>query len=190
MIAANRGEVTRLLHAWRAGDDQAHDELWQTVYDELRRLAKHVLYGKGPRHQPTSLVHQAYLRLLGSEVEWSDRRHFLAVAARAMRFVLADEARRQLTRKHGTPPEPLGDRLAEIADPLTRRPEEVLAVHQALERLAKIHPRHERLVELRYFAGLTVAEAAEVLEVHPRTLVRDWQSVRRWLYGALGARPA
>jgi RNA polymerase sigma factor (TIGR02999 family) len=189
---ATRGDITKLLHAWRAGDEQAQDELWQVVYGELRQLARHVLYSKGGkrRHQPTSLVHLAYLRLLGADVEWTDRRHFLAVAARAMRFVLADEARQQLTRKHGRPPAPLGARLDEVADPLARRPEEVVAVHQALHRLAKIHPRHERLVELRYFAGLTVNEAAEVLEVNPRTVVRDWKSVRHWLYCALKSEPA
>lgn len=187
----NQGEITRLLHAWRSGDEQAHDELWRVVYREVRQLAHHVLYSKGAgkRHQPTSLVHLAYLRLLGADVDWQDRRHFLAVAARAMRFVLADEARRQLTLKRGQPAASLEDQRVEVADPGARSPEEVLAVHQALERLAKVHPRHERLVELRYFAGLTFAEAAEVLEVDPRTLVRDWQSVRRWLHGALEPSP-
>jgi RNA polymerase sigma factor (TIGR02999 family) len=120
-------------------------------------------------------------------VDWNDRRHFFAVAARAMRFVLADEARRQLSKKRGE-----GETLAfdaalpEVADPLVHRPEEVLAIHQALTKLAKIQPRHERLVELRYFAGLTVEETAEVLEVTPRTVVRNWKAVRVWLHGELG----
>lgn len=183
------GEVTRLLHAWQGGDGAAHDELWQVVYDELRGLARHVLRGRGrgAAIQPTSLVNQVYLRLLGSGVDWSDRRHFFAVAARAMRFVLADEARRRMAKKRGEgeagPLEPVED---QVADPRSR-PEEVIAVHQALERLGRVNARHERLVELRYFAGLSVAETAEVLEVTPRTVVRDWRAVRVWLHGELGA---
>ena len=183
------GEITRLLHAWRSGSSAtAQAELWPIIYDELRSLARGVLQrqGRGSRDQPTSLVHKAYLRLLGSEVEWDDRHHFFAVAARAMRFVLADEARQQLAKKRGeAEPLALDGTLAEIADPLARRPEEVLAVHRALEKLAKIQPRHEKLVELRYFAGLSVAETAEILAVNSRTVVRDWKTVRLWLHGEL-----
>ncbi len=182
-------EITRLLHAWKSGNGEAQDKLWQLLYGELKGLARGVLrrQGRGARHQATSLVHKAYLRLLGTEVDWNDRRHFFAVAARAMRFVLADEARRQLSLKRGE-----GETLAfdealpEVADPMVHRPEEVLAIHQALTKLAKIQPRHEQLVELRYFAGLTVEETAEVLEVTPRTVVRDWKAVRIWLHGELG----
>jgi len=141
-------EITRLLHAWKSGNGEAQDQLWQLLYGELKSLARGVLrrQGRGARHQATSLVHKAYLRLLGTDVDWSDRRHFFAVAARAMRFVLADEARRQLARKRGS-----GETLAlegtllEVADPLTRRPEEVLAIHQALAKLAAIQPRHAKL---------------------------------------------
>ncbi len=182
------GEITRLLHAWHGGSSAAQAELWPIIYNELRSLARGVLQrkGRGSRDQPTSLVHKAYLRLLGSEVEWNDRNHFFAVAARAMRFVLADEARRQLSKKRGEEePLTLDGTLSEVADPLARRPEEVLAVHQALEKLAKIQPRHEKLVELRYFAGLSVKEAAEVLAVTSRTVVRDWKTVRTWLHGEL-----
>lgn len=183
------GEITRLLHAWHGGGSAtAQAELWPIIYNELRSLARGVLQrqGRGSRDQPTSLVHKAYLRLLGSEVEWNDRNHFFAVAARAMRFVLADEARRQLSKKRGeAEPLALDVTLLEVADPLAHRPEEVLAVHQALEKLAKIQPRHEKLVELRYFAGLSVKEAAEVLAVTSRTVVRDWKTVRTWLHGEL-----
>lgn len=186
------GEITRLLHSWREGDDQAHAELWQVVYDELRSLAGNILRDRGreKRREPTSLVHQAYLRLLGADVDWTDRRHFFAVAARAMRFVLADEARRQLSAKRGEGKVVALDALlGEAAEPIARKPEEVLAVHQALERLAAIRPRHERLVELRYFAGLSVAETAEILEVTPRTVVRDWRAAKVWLHGELQAVP-
>jgi len=183
------GEVTRLLRAWRAGSNEAQDELWTVLYDELKGLARGVLRhrGRSPQERATSLVHKAYLRLLGSEVDWTDRRHFFAIAARAMRFVLADEARRQLSKKRGEGKAlPLdGQVLQEVADPLAHRPEEVLAVHQALQKLAELRPRHEQLVELRYFAGLSVQETAEVLSLTPRTVVRDWKTVRVWLHGEL-----
>jgi len=188
-VPKTRGEITRLLRAWHGGSDQARDELWPVLYDELRRLASSVLHGhgRGGRGQATSLVHKAYLRLLGSDVAWNDRRHFFAVAARAMRFVLADEARRQLAGKRGAGEvQPFGEALPEVADPLARRPEEVLAVHQALTKLTELRPRHARLVELRYFAGLSVEETAEILEVTTRTVVRDWKAARVWLHGELG----
>lgn len=191
-MAHEPGEITRLLHSWREGNDEAHDELWQIVYDELRSLAGNILRDRrrGKRHEPTSLVHKAYLRLLGAEVDWTDRRHFFAVAARAMRFVLADEARRQLSAKRGNGQVVALDALlGEPAEPIARNPEEVLAVHQALERLGAIRPRHERLVELRYFAGLSVAETAKILEVTPRTVVRDWKATKVWLHGELQTAP-
>ena len=186
----NSGEITRLLQAWQGGSGEALDELWPILYGELKSLARGVLrrQGRGARDQATSLVHKAYLRLLGSEVVWNDRRHFFAIAARAMRFVLADEARRQLSKKRGEGETlTLDGSLPEVADPLFRSPEEVLAVHQALTKLAGIQPRHEQLVELRYFAGLSVEETAEILEVTPRTVVRDWKAVRVWLHGELKA---
>lgn len=183
------GDITRLLHAWQQGSEEAEAQLWPILYDELRSLARGVLSGRrrGPARDATSLVHKAYLRLIGSDIEWTDRRHFFAVAARAMRFVLADEARRQLSKKRGEgDPVSLDAGPGDVADPLSRRPEEILAVHQALEKLAQIKPRHEKLVELRYFAGLSVEEAAVILEVTPRTVVRDWKTVRVWLHGELG----
>jgi RNA polymerase sigma factor (TIGR02999 family) len=186
----NSGEITRLLQAWQGGSGEALDGLWPILYGELKSLARGVLrqQGRGARDQATSLVHKAYLRLLGSEVVWNDRRHFFAIAARAMRFVLADEARRQLSKKRGEGETlTLDGSLPEVADPLSRHPEEVLAVHQALTKLAGIQPRHEQLVELRYFAGLSVEETAEILEVTPRTVVRDWKAVRVWLHGELKA---
>ena len=186
------GEITRLLRAWRNGSGEAMDELWPTVYDELRRLAGGVLRDKNRASldQATSLVHKAYLRLLGSDVDWNDRQHFFAVAARAMRFVLVDQARRQLSQKRGAGETLTLDdsqRPLLVADPAHQRPEEVLAVHEALGRLATIRPRQEKLVELRYFAGLSVEESAQILGVTPRTLARDWKAVQTWLRGELGA---
>ena len=183
-------EITLLLQAWHEGGSEVQEELWRLLYDELKGLARSTLRRQSNlKKGPTSLVHEAYLRLLGNDVDWNDRNHFFAVASRAMRYVLIDEARRQLSQKRRAevtrPALADDDREPEVVDPLERRPEEVLAVHQALGRLAKINPRHERLVELRYFAGLSVGETAEVLGVADRTVVRDWRAVRIWLHHTL-----
>lgn len=187
------GELTRLLRAWHDGDENAQEELWPLVYGELKLLA----HGIRRRHrgmaahgaQTTTLVHEAALRLLGAEIAANDRRHFFALAARAMRFVLVDEARRRLAKKRaaeqGAVELPAG-----LAGPADHRPEEILAVHQALAKLQQVHPRYEKLVELRYFAGMTVEEIAEVLEVSTPTVKRDWQAARRWLWGELHPQPA
>jgi len=183
-------EITRLLHEWRSGSEAAEAELWPVLYRELRSLARSVLRGQAGRRRlgTTTLVHEAYLRLLGSNpgIDWNDRGHFFAVAARAMRFVLVDEAQRRLAGKRDGV-----DTRAEIPedrhDPVGSPPEELLAIHQALERLAKIQPRYEKLVEMRYFAGLSVDETAEALGVSRPTVVRDWQAARTWLYGELRA---
>lgn len=180
-------EITRLLRAGR----EAEAELWPIVYRELKTLARAVLRGRrragGP--QTTTLVHEAYLRLVGFDSDdWNDRRHFYAIAARAMRFVLVDDARRRLSGKRGSGDRgiTLSDEMAErVGDPLSHRSEEVLAVHEALDRLAEVNPRHVRLVELRYFSGFTVDETAEVLGVSRPTVVRDWRAVRVWLHGVL-----
>lgn len=184
-------DVTRLL---RAGAD-AESELWPIVYRELKTLARAVLRGRRRPGAPqtTTLVHEAYLRLVGSDYgDWQDRSHFYAVAARAMRFVLVDDARRRLSAKRGA-----GDAgvtladtgPAEPGDPLAHRAEEVLAVHQALDRLGEVNPRHVKLVELRYFSGFTVDETAEALGVSRPTIVRDWRAVRVWLHGVLSETP-
>ncbi len=180
-------EITRLLRDWRGGNDQAQEELWPVIYRELKSLARSVLRQRSrPQLGATTLVHEAYLRLVGSssEIDWNDRGHFFAIAARAMRFVLVDEARRRLARKREgeAPAVELPD---DAAEPTSHRPEDVLAVYEALGRLAEINPRYEKLVEARYFAGLSLDEAAEALEVSRPTVVRDWRAVRTWLYGEL-----
>jgi len=183
--------ITLLLRQCREGSHEAEQELWPVLYRELKILARSVLRGQAGKRRlgTTTLVHEAYLRLLGpaaSTLEWNDRGHFFAVAARAMRFVLVDEARRRLSHKRDGV-----DTRAEIPedhiDPTGQPPEDVLAVHGALERLAKIHPRYEQLVEMRYFAGLSVDETAEALGVSRPTVVRDWRAARTWLYGELHA---
>ena len=183
-----RHEITQLLRDWRDGSQKAQEELWPVICRELKTLARSVLRHRdaSPQLGATTLVHEAYLRLVGSssEVDWNDRGHFFAMAARAMRFVLADEARRRLTKKRdGEAP---GVEVPEdAADPTAHRPEDVLAVHEALGRLAQINPRYEKLVEARYFAGLSIEETAEVLAVSRPTVVRDWRAARTWLYGEL-----
>lgn len=181
-------DVTLLLR----GGEAAEAELWSLVYGELRSLARAVLRGRrrpaGP--QTTTLVHEAYLRLVGADADdWNDRQHFYAIAARAMRFVLVDDARRRLAGKRGRGHTELAltDGLAErVGDPRERRAEEVLAVHQALDRLGAVNPRHVRLVELRYFSGFSVDETADVLGISRPTVVRDWRAVRLWLHTVLG----
>jgi RNA polymerase sigma factor (TIGR02999 family) len=189
MSSSSPEEITLLLREWRGGSPAAEGELWPILYRELKVLARSVLRGRPGRRRlgTTTLVHEAYLRLLGpaaADLEWNDRGHFFAVAARAMRFVLIDEARRRLSHKRDGE-----DTRAEIpedhVDPLNQPPEDVLAVHGALERLAKIHPRYEQLVEMRYFAGLSVEETADALGVSRPTVVRDWRAARTWLYGEL-----
>lgn len=181
-------EITQLLRDWRGGNHQAQEELWPVIYGELKSLAKSVLRRRGGNHRlgATTLVHEAYLRLIGSssEVDWNDRGHFFAIAARAMRFVLVDEARRRLAMKRDGEA-PAAELPNEAVDPTSHRPEDVVAVHEALERLARINPRHEKLVEARYFAGLSLEETAEALNVSRPTVVRDWRAVRTWLYGEL-----
>lgn len=181
--------ITELLRQWRAGNKEVESQLWQFVYQELKGLARHIRHGKGgPKSETTTIVHEAYLRLLGSspEADFKDRGHFFAVAARVMRFLLVDEARRRLSQKRDG--EASGAEIPEsAAAPMAQSPEEVLAVHQALKRLAAIHPRYEQLVELRYFAGLSIEETAAAMEVSRPTVVRDWRAAKTWLYGELRA---
>ena len=175
-------EITRLLEEVGRGERSALDELWPVVYDELRRLARSLLRGERADHtlQPTALVHEAWVRLIGSEpVTWENRRQFFGVAASAMRRVLVDHARRRLADKRGGGAVKLSlshaDRVAAGTDP------DVLALDDALNRLSQIDPDKSRLVELRFFAGLTVEETARVLGQSMRTVERDWTFAKTWL---------
>jgi RNA polymerase sigma factor (TIGR02999 family) len=177
------GEVTQLLKAYEAGDRSAFDRLVPIVYDELRRLARRQLY-RGPRGgqtlNTTGLVHEAWLRLVDqSQAEWQDRGHFLAVAARAMRQITIDHARRRLAAKRGggAPRE----QLDESRLPGAQRAEWLLALEEALEHLARHNERLVRVVECRFFAGFSEEETAEALGVSLRTAQRDWLRARAWL---------
>ena len=180
-------DVTHLLDAAAAGDRRAAADLLPLVYDELRKLAAVRMAAESPDHtlQPTALVHEAYLRLVGGtdQRRWDNRGHFFAAAATAMRRMLAEAAR----RKHG--PEHGGHLLRHDLDPEypagPDRSARLLELDEALDRLATVEPRAAEVVKLRYFAGLTVAEAAAALGISPRTADNDWAYARAWLVAAL-----
>src|SRR5579864_7306283 len=179
--------ITRLLADWRSGNQAALDQLLPLVYEELRRLAKRQMRREAPGHllQTTALVHEAYLRLVDqNQVGWQTRAHFYAVAAQVMRHILVDYARgrRRAKRGEGVPAVSLDD-VAVLSDD---RVEEVIGVHVALERLSMLDPRKGRVFELRYFGGMSIDEAADVLQVSPATVARDWRMAKAWLRREIG----
>lgn len=189
--------VTELLLAWNAGDRAALDALLPVVYAELRRQAERAMQREGAGHtlQPTALVHEVYLRLVDQErVHWRNRAQFFGVAAQLMRRILVDHARSRQAAKRGggahqitlTRADAAGAMSAEDStdDPVV----EVLALHDALTRLAEMDPDQGRLVELRYFGGLSIQETAAVLGVSPATVKREWNVARAWLRREIGAR--
>ncbi len=190
MQDSNAVEITVLLRAWQAGDERAYRRISSILYDELKRRAANCLRGDraGDAIQTTALVHEAFIRLIPAhDVDWQDRLHFLAVASRTMRRVLVDIARGHAATKRGS-------RVAHVAlnsDMPQDGPDvvDLVALDVALEKLAAVDLRRVRVVELRFFAGLTVEEAAQVLQVSPDTVARDWRLARAWLKRELkGAR--
>ncbi len=185
-------ETTQLLRAWAGGDAEALGQLTPHVYRELRKLAKRFLHGERPGYtlQTTELVHEAYLRLVDvKRVDWQDRAHFFAVAATLMRRILLDRARKGLAAKRGGRPQavPMEEALEEALGVVARRPRELIALDDALTTLAALDPRKARIVELRFFGGLSVKETAEVVQVSPDTVMRDWKFARAWLLKELEA---
>jgi RNA polymerase sigma factor (TIGR02999 family) len=179
-------DVTRILDAIEQGDARAVDELLPTVYQELRRLAADLLSHERPGHtlQATALVHEAYVRLVGSAPQhWDGRRHFLGAAAEAMRRILVESARRKHSAKRGGQSKRVDLDDADIACPVPS--DELLALDEALDRLAVEDPSAAELVKLRYFAGLTSAEAADALDISPSAAKRLWSYARAWLRGAM-----
>jgi RNA polymerase sigma factor (TIGR02999 family) len=175
-------EVTRLLQRLRAGDADARERLFPLVYEELRQVARRALRRERPDHtlRPTELVHEAFLKLGAAEGPWQDRAHFLGVAARAMRQILVDHARRRLAGKRGGGMVPTT--LEDIGSDEGLPPEEVLALDAALDRLEQMDARLRSLVEYRFFGGLSDREIAELLQVSERTVNRDWAKARAWLH--------
>ena len=173
-------DVTELLVRAREGDQKALDALMPLVYRELRRLAGHFLRQERAGHtlQPTALVHEAYLSLIGQDQsQWQNRAHFMALAAQAMRRILLEHARRRRASKRTAP-----DAAGIASPPLPGRGEEVFTVDEALNKLAKLDAQQARIAELRYFGGLSVEEAAEALDISPRTVKRDWAMAKAWLH--------
>lgn len=182
MAVPSSAEITGILFRWSQGDEHALDKLTPLVYRDLRRIAARLLRGERLGHtlQPTALVNEAYLKLAGqAKAQWQNRTHFFAVAARAMRQILVDHARGHLRAKRGA-----GVTVLPLEDGLLFAPErsaDLLALDQALERLSAIDPRKTRVVELRFFGGLNNDEIAEVLQISPNTVMRDWNMAKAWL---------
>ena len=180
-------DLTGLLIEWGQGDKAALDRLTPLVYDEIRRIAHR--YVQRERHgqtlETTALVNEAYLRLAGSaNIDWQNRAHFYAVTAQVMRRILIDHARRRHYLKHGGETQRVAfeDATKEPALMSQPRAAELLALDEALAELATLDPRKGRVVELRYFGGLSLEETAAVLEVSPMTVRRDWRAAKAWLY--------
>ncbi len=181
--------ITALLAAWRDGDLAAQDELFPLIYAELKRIARRHMAGERPWNalQATALVNEAYLRLVDIQrVQWTDRAHFFAVAARVMRRVLVDDARARRSRKRGrgSPEVPLDSSIAAAAPG-----RDLIDLHDALTALSAVDGRKARVVELRFFGGLTAEEAAAVLAVSAETVQRDWRLAKVWLLRELKHRP-
>jgi RNA polymerase sigma factor (TIGR02999 family) len=174
-------DVTGLLQAWASGNTSALEELTPVVYDELRRIARHYMRRRSPETlQTTALAHEAYLRLVGAgDLPWQDRAHFFAVAAQMMRRILVDAARARLAAKRnaGTIRVTFSE---DIAVPVGRD-SSLLALDDALKALAKLDERKARVVELRFFGGLSVDETAEVLHISAQSVMRDWRLAKPWL---------
>ena len=181
-------EITRILQSLECGDGKAADELLPLVYEELRKLAAHKmsLQPPGQTLQATALVHEAYLRLLGNEEKrWENRRHFFSAAAEAMRHILIDCARRRLRVRHGEKAEKVPLDEIEIAAPASE--EIVLQLDEALEKLAEASTEQAEIVKLRFFAGFTETEIAEVLHLSERTIQRQWSYAKAWLFERIEA---
>jgi RNA polymerase sigma factor (TIGR02999 family) len=182
-------EVTELLRRWSGGDVSARESLVPLVYDELRRLARYYLAGQRSDHtlQSTAIVHEAYLRLAGRDnVHWENRRHFFAVAAQLMRRILVDHARKRNAAKRG------GSQLTllvdEAVEPSSRRELDLVALDDALKALAELDERQSRIVELRFFGGLSIEDTSRLLEISPATVKREWSTARAWLYEEISGR--
>jgi RNA polymerase sigma factor (TIGR02999 family) len=184
-VGKDPGQVTQLLHAMREGDTQAADTLLPLVYKELHRLASAYMRRERPEHtlQATALIHEAYLRMAHEDVDWKNREHFIGVAAHVMRRVLVDYARAHNAEIRGG-----GMQRVEFVDGLAisaDRIDEVLLLDEALGRLAAQNGRQARVVELRYFGGLSNEQIGELLGIAPRSVKRDWSLARLWLFHEL-----
>ena len=180
-------DVTVLLHAWQRGDNEALERLMSVLYDELRRTARSYMRREREGHtlQTTALVNEAFVRLIGAgNVEYTDRVHFFALAARMMRRVLVDHARAKGNLKRGSGERPIA--LEDFMAAAPTRDAEIVALDEALELLARKDPRKAQIVEMRFFAGLSMEETAVALDVSSRTVLRDWNLAKAWLMREMG----
>jgi len=185
-MGANRSDITVILKDWSSGNRAAADALMPLVYDELRKVAANYLRNQRADHtlQPTALVNEAYLKLIDiSHVNWQDRAHFFAVAAQTMRHILVDYARAQLAEKRGGAGQKLAlDDAISFAKEDEKTDVDVIALDDALKQLAMQDEQQSKIVELRFFGGLTVEETAVVLDISPATVKREWAIAKMWLY--------
>jgi RNA polymerase sigma-70 factor, ECF subfamily len=184
--ASSSNQVTELLRRWSDGDVNARDALIPLVYDELRRLAKHFLANQRSAHtlQSTALVHEAYLRLAGrDDVHWENRMHFFAVAAQLMRRILVDHARRRNAAKRGN--QNLTLLVDDSANVPAQRELDLVLLDDALSTLATLDQRQSRIVELRFFGGLSIEDTSRILELSPATVKRQWATARAWLFAEM-----
>jgi RNA polymerase sigma factor (TIGR02999 family) len=182
VAGASAHEISRLLRCWSEGDESALDALAPLVYDELHKLAHHYMRREGRGHilQTTAVIHEAFLRLVRSRpADWKDRTHFFGICARLMRQILVDFARTQKSQKRGG--ETVRLECEDAPDLPAERDIDLLALDEALTSLSRVDARKGRIVELRFFGGLSVEETAEVLKVSPDTVTRDWRLARAWL---------
>src|SRR5690348_6199775 len=180
--ASDSANVTELLRAWGKGDRSALDQLTVIVYQELRRLAKHYLRRERTGHtlQTSALVNEAYMRLVDyARMQWQDRAHFFAVSAQLMRRILVDHARRRNLKRGAGVQHISLEEAATIGAPV---PDDLLALDEAINQLAHFDPRKARIVELRFFGGLSVDEIAQALNISSVTVMRDWSTAKAWLY--------
>ena len=182
------GDITGLLRAWREGDQSALERLTPIVYAELHRMARRYMQRERPGHslQTTALVNEAYMRLVDyKRMQWQNRAHFFAVSAQLIRRILIEHARRRNPKRGG------GVRHVSLEDAAVvggKRTADLVALDDAMKALAELDPRKERVVEMRFFGGLSVEETAEVLNVSPVTVMRDWSTAKAWLYRELGGK--
>lgn len=179
-------EITRILHDWNGGDAEAGERLLPFVYQELKRQARFLMSRERSDHtlQPTALVHEAFLKLSNlSEIKWNDRRHFYRFTAHVMRQILVDYARQHAAEKRGN--NTIHFSVDDLQIPAEERAEAVLRLDEALERLAEADEKQAQIVELRYFGGMTVSEVAEALDISERSVAREWQEAKLWLFREL-----
>lgn len=191
MNSSSIKEVTQRLRAWMRGEEGAKEELYQLVYDELHRLAHRYMSRENSAHtlQTTALVNEAYLKLADTNnLNWQDRAHFFAVSANVMRHILVDHARAHRAERRGGDAQQVG--LEDIVEIPLAPSKDVLALNDALDKLAKVDERKSKVVELRYFGGLSVEETAEVLKVSADTVMRDWRLAKAWLLRELSGEPS